>query len=91
MSIPAHSIIVLTSFTLLAIISSFVCFAFICFLLLTLKNKKVKYLVLEMSYGQMLEDVQLAVGGRQRIEFLGRSGGGVPNEEQIIHQVKQIL
>ena len=51
-----------------------------------LKNKKVKYLVLEMSYGQMLEDVQLAVCGRQRIEFLGRSGGGVPSEEQIINK-----
>jgi 2-oxoglutarate ferredoxin oxidoreductase subunit alpha len=56
-----------------------------------LKNKNVKYLVLEMSYGQMLEDVQLAVGGRQRIEFLGRSGGGVPSEEQIINKVKRIL
>ena len=56
-----------------------------------LKSKNVKYLVLEMSYGQMLEDVQLAVGGRQRIEFLGRSGGGVPSEEQIINKVKRIL
>jgi len=56
-----------------------------------LKNKKIKYLVLEMSYGQMLEDVKLAVGGRQRIEFLGRSGGGVPNEEQIINKVNKIL
>ena len=51
-----------------------------------------------MSYGQMLEDVLLAVGGRpacpagrQRVEFLGRSGGGVPNEEQIINLVKKIL
>jgi 2-oxoglutarate ferredoxin oxidoreductase subunit alpha len=56
-----------------------------------LKNKNVKYLVLEMSYGQMLEDVKLAVCGRQRVEFLGRSGGGVPNQEQIINQVKKIL
>jgi 2-oxoglutarate ferredoxin oxidoreductase subunit alpha len=56
-----------------------------------LKNKKVKYLVLEMSYGQMLEDVKLAVGGRRQIEFLGRSGGGVPSEEQIINRVKKIL
>jgi len=56
-----------------------------------LKNKNVKYLVLEMSYGQMLEDVKLAVCGRQRIEFLGRSGGGVPNEAQIINKVMKIL
>jgi 2-oxoglutarate ferredoxin oxidoreductase subunit alpha len=56
-----------------------------------LKNKKVKYLVLEMSYGQMLEDVKLAVCGRQKVEFLGRSGGGVLSEEQIINKVRKIL
>ena len=56
-----------------------------------LRNKKVKYLVLEMSYGQMFEDVKLAVCGRQPVEFLGRSGGGVPSEEQIINKVKKIL
>jgi 2-oxoglutarate ferredoxin oxidoreductase subunit alpha len=57
----------------------------------SINNNKVKYLVLEMSYGQMLEDVRLAVGGRQRVEFLGRSGGGILSEEQIIDKVKQIL
>jgi len=56
-----------------------------------LKNKKLKYLVVEMSYGQMLEDVKLAVCGRQRIEFLGRSGGGVPSQEAMINKIKQIL
>ncbi len=56
-----------------------------------IKNKKVKYLVLEMSYGQMLEDVKLAVNGRQQVEFLGRSGGGVPSEEEIIKKIRKIL
>ncbi len=55
------------------------------------KNKKIKYLVVEMSYGQMLEDVKLAVCGRQRIEFLGRSGGGVPSLEEMTNKIKQIL
>ncbi len=55
------------------------------------KNKKVKYLVLEMSYGQMLEDVRLTVNGRQQVEFLGRSGGGVPGEEEIIKKIRKIL
>jgi len=49
------------------------------------------FLVIEMSYGQMLDDVKLAVGGRSRVEFLGRSGGGVPSEEAIISKVKKIL
>lgn len=57
----------------------------------SIKNNKVKYLVLEMSSGQMLEDVRLAVSGRCQVEFLGRSGGGVPSEEQIINKVKKIL
>jgi 2-oxoglutarate/2-oxoacid ferredoxin oxidoreductase subunit alpha len=57
----------------------------------SIKNKKVKYLVIEMSYGQMLEDVKLAVNGRQPVEFLGRSGGGIPSEEEIINKVKKIL
>ena len=47
----------------------------------------IKYLVVEMSYGQMLEDVKLAVNGKAKVEFLGRSGGGIPTEEDIIRKV----
>ncbi|MCM8796016.1 MAG: 3-methyl-2-oxobutanoate dehydrogenase subunit VorB [Candidatus Omnitrophica bacterium] len=46
-----------------------------------------QYLVVEMSYGQMLEDVKLAVEGRAKVEFLGRAGGGIPSEEEIIKRV----
>ncbi|MFH0854932.1 MAG: 3-methyl-2-oxobutanoate dehydrogenase subunit VorB [Candidatus Omnitrophota bacterium] len=49
-----------------------------------------KYLVVEMSYGQMLEDVQLALCGRAKVEFMGRSGGGVPSEEEIINKANKI-
>jgi hypothetical protein len=34
--------------------------------------------VVEMSTGQMIEDVRLALGGRVDVEFLGRFGGNVP-------------
>ncbi len=44
---------------------------------------KVKFLVIEMSYGQMLEDVLLALDGQSPVEFLGRSGGGMPTEGAI--------
>jgi len=54
-------------------------------------GKRAKLLVTEMSYGQMLEDVRLVINGRNRIEFLGRSGGGVPTEEQIRKKIKQII
>jgi 2-oxoglutarate ferredoxin oxidoreductase subunit alpha len=51
--------------------------------------KKTKaILVIEMSAGQMLEDVELAVKGRTRVEFLGRAGGGIPAEEEIIDKIK---
>jgi len=50
-------------------------------------NPKVKFLVVEMSYGQMLEDVKLAVNGKSPVEFLGRAGGGVPSEEEIVKRV----
>ena len=54
------------------------------------KSKKVKYLVLEMSYGQMVEDVKLTVNGSAQVDFLGRSGGGIPSEEEIINRVNKI-
>ncbi|MDI6759048.1 MAG: 3-methyl-2-oxobutanoate dehydrogenase subunit VorB [Candidatus Omnitrophota bacterium] len=45
------------------------------------------FLVIEMSYGQMLKDVRLVVNGRARIEFLGRAGGGMPTEKEIINKI----
>ena len=48
---------------------------------------KIKYLVIEMSYGQMLEDVKLAVNGKAPVEFFGRAGGGIPTEEEIVKKV----
>lgn len=53
-------------------------------------SPKTHYLVIEMSYGQMLEDVKLAVNGKARVEFLGRSGGGIPTEEEIIDKIRKI-
>jgi 2-oxoglutarate/2-oxoacid ferredoxin oxidoreductase subunit alpha len=56
---------------------------------ITTRNKKLKsILVTEMSYGQMLEDVQLAVCGKTKIEFVGRSGGGVPSEDDLIKKIR---
>lgn len=54
--------------------------------------KKVKkFLVVEMSAGQMLEDVQLAVSGQARIDFYGRMGGGIPEAEEIIKRIKNLI
>ena len=40
-------------------------------------------LVVEMSSGQMVEDVKLAVQGRCPVAFVGRTGGGVPTTAEI--------
>ena len=50
-------------------------------------SARVRYLVVEMSYGQMLEDVRLAVEGRAPVGFFGRAGGGIPSEEEIIRRL----
>jgi 2-oxoglutarate ferredoxin oxidoreductase subunit alpha len=42
-----------------------------------------RFLVVEMSAGQMVEDVRLAVNGRSKVDFYGRMGGGIPTEEEI--------
>ena len=50
-------------------------------------NKAKAVLVVEMSAGQMLEDVKLAVEGKIPVDFFGRMGGGIPTEEEIIKKV----
>ena len=54
------------------------------------KLKKTKFLVIEMSYGQMVEDVRLAINGKFRVEFLGRAGGGIPAPQQIIRKINSM-
>jgi len=52
--------------------------------------KKVqKILVVELSNGQMVEDVRLAVDGKVPVEFYGRTGGNVPSVEEVHSQVMQ--
>ena len=40
-------------------------------------------MTVEMSTGQMVEDVKLAVNGKVPVEFYGRYGGNVPSAEEI--------
>ncbi|RJP27340.1 MAG: 3-methyl-2-oxobutanoate dehydrogenase subunit VorB [Candidatus Omnitrophota bacterium] len=56
------------------------------------KSKHFKsFLVVEMSYGQMIEDVLLSVADKSKVDFLGRSGGGIPAEAEIIDKLKKII
>ena len=47
-----------------------------------------KVLVVEMSLGQFLEDVRLAVEGRVPIRFHGRTGGMVPTPEDVLGEIR---
>lgn len=50
---------------------------------------KVKgFLTVEMSAGQMVEDVRLAVNGKVKVEHYGRMGGVIPSPEEIVEALK---
>lgn len=48
------------------------------------------YLSVEMSAGQMVEDVRLAVEGKAPVSFFGRTGGVVPTQEEIYDQIVKL-
>ena len=48
------------------------------------------FLTVEMSTGQMVEDVKLAVTGKAPVVFYGRSGGGVPTIDEILDKIRQL-
>lgn len=45
----------------------------------------------EMSMGQMIDDVRLAGEGSRRIEFLGAAGGVVPSPEEVTAKIRELL
>ena len=47
------------------------------------------FMVLEMSAGQMLEDVRLTVEGRLPVFFHGRMGGMIPAVKDILQEVRE--
>ncbi|MDD4197852.1 MAG: 3-methyl-2-oxobutanoate dehydrogenase subunit VorB [Paludibacter sp.] len=49
------------------------------------------FISIEMSAGQMVEDVRLAVSGRVPVEFYGRMGGIVPSPDEVLNALKTKL
>jgi 2-oxoglutarate ferredoxin oxidoreductase subunit alpha len=47
-------------------------------------------LVVEMSLGQMVEDVRLAVGDRCPVGFFGRTGGVVPTPAEVAEAIRAV-
>ncbi|MFR3032050.1 MAG: 3-methyl-2-oxobutanoate dehydrogenase subunit VorB, partial [Blautia sp.] len=48
------------------------------------------FLAVEMSEGQMVEDVRMAVNGRKPVRLYGRSGGSIPYRDDIVEATKQV-
>ncbi len=49
------------------------------------------FICVELSTGQMIEDVRLALEGRKPVEFYGRCGGNIPSEDDVLNFVKQAV
>lgn len=49
------------------------------------------FLSVELSAGQMVEDVRLSVNGAKPVEFYGRTGGNIPSQAEILNKVKEML
>lgn len=48
------------------------------------------FMSVEMSMGQMVDDVRLAVNGKKPVHFFGRTGGVIPSVEEVIAQVNKL-
>lgn len=57
----------------------------------TINKTKHGYLSVEMSCGQMVEDVRLAANGRCDVNFYGRCGGMIPEPEDILENILGII
>jgi len=61
-----------------------------------LAAKGKRFLAVEMSMGQMVDDVRLAVAGsagagKADVQFYGRCGGVIPSEEEVLDAARKIL
>jgi 2-oxoglutarate ferredoxin oxidoreductase subunit alpha len=57
-----------------------------------IKKKNIRtVLTIEMSCGQMVEDVERIVRGRKPVKFFGRTGGIVPSPDEAKEQIKSLI
>ena len=56
-----------------------------------LAQKAKAFLTLELSAGQMVEDVRLAVCGAKPVYFYGRTGGNMPSPKAVYQHILQVM
>jgi 2-oxoglutarate ferredoxin oxidoreductase subunit alpha len=57
--------------------------------LLDCSQKIKKFLAVELSTGQMVEDVRLSVAGDATVSFYGRPPGSIPSPEEILEEIEK--
>jgi len=50
-----------------------------------------QFLVVELSNGQMVNDVKLAVNGRREVLFYSRMGGAIPSVEELVEEARKYV
>ena len=48
------------------------------------------FLCVEMSMGQMVDDVRLCVNGRKPVAFYGRTGGIIPAPDEVLNEIRKL-
>ena len=51
-------------------------------------DKVKSFISVELSMGQMIEDIRLAVNGKAPVTLCNRSGGMIPSPEQVLEAIK---
>ena len=55
-------------------------------------KRRARFLVVEMSWGQMIDDVKLSLYGNPApVDLLWRAGGGVPTVAEVVERIKQSM
>ncbi len=49
-----------------------------------------RVLVVELSTGQMVEDVHWSVAGQRPVDFFGKTGGNIPSPEDIANEIEKV-
>lgn len=55
------------------------------------KDTVKQFIAVELSMGQMVEDVRLAVNGKKTVKFWGRPGGVVPAPDEVLVHIERII
>ncbi len=55
-----------------------------------LADRTKAFLSVEMSMGQMVDDVRLAVNGKRPVYFYGRTGGMIPSVEEVAAEITRL-